>query len=139
MSRLTRDGTSEPVSRDQSFRRERGQGKFHFPFPADHEQDWQPYPVDPYSCYMCDHTYTYLPLRRQQSIYSTKFSCWREFKFPYIELLYCKACVNSEGKTTLFAVSDKRKGIYFLNDIPRTSGSTANSDNTLPKSNTRFK
>ena len=19
--------------------------------------DWQPYPVDPYSCYMCDHTY----------------------------------------------------------------------------------
>ena len=22
---------------------------------ADHEQDWQPYPVDPYSCYMCDH------------------------------------------------------------------------------------
>ena len=28
-----------------------------FPFSADHEQDWQPYPVDPYSCYMCDHTY----------------------------------------------------------------------------------
>ena len=23
---------------------------------ADHEQDWQPYPIDPYSCYMCDHT-----------------------------------------------------------------------------------
>ena len=22
----------------------------------DHEQDWQPYPVDPYSCYMCDYT-----------------------------------------------------------------------------------
>ena len=21
---------------------------------ADPEQDWQPYPVDPYSCYMCD-------------------------------------------------------------------------------------
>ena len=21
---------------------------------ADHEQDWQPYPVDPYPCYMCD-------------------------------------------------------------------------------------
>ena len=20
------------------------------------EEDWQPYPVDPYSCYMCDHT-----------------------------------------------------------------------------------
>ena len=34
MSRLTRDGTVEPVSRD-------------------HEQDWQPYPVDPYSA-ICD-------------------------------------------------------------------------------------
>ena len=43
MSRLTRDGTAEPVSRDQILR-------------CDHEQDWQPFPVDPYSCYMCDHT-----------------------------------------------------------------------------------
>ena len=27
-----------------------------FPVQLTHEQDWQPYPVDPYSCYMCDHT-----------------------------------------------------------------------------------
>ena len=26
-----------------------GQGNIHFPCSADHEQDWQPYPVDPYS------------------------------------------------------------------------------------------
>ena len=32
---------------------------FIFPCSADHKQDWQRYPVDPYSCYMCDHTYTY--------------------------------------------------------------------------------
>ena len=56
MSRVTRDGTAEPVSRDQLLRREGGQGNIHFPCSADHEQDWQPYPVDPYSCYMCDHT-----------------------------------------------------------------------------------
>ena len=49
-SRLTWDGTAEPVSRDQILRRERGQGNIHFPSSADHEQDWQPYPVDPYSC-----------------------------------------------------------------------------------------
>ena len=49
-------GTAEPVSRDQILRREHGQGNIHFPCSADHEQDWQPYPVDPYSCYMCDHT-----------------------------------------------------------------------------------
>ena len=58
MSRLTRDGTDEPVSRDQILRHERGQGKYiHFPCSADHELDWQPYPVDPYSLYMRDHTY----------------------------------------------------------------------------------
>ena len=56
MSRLTRDGTTETVSRDQILRHERGQGNINFPCSADHEQDWQPYPVDPYFCYMCDHT-----------------------------------------------------------------------------------
>ena len=47
MSRLTRDGTAEPVSRDQILRCERGQGKKKS-CSADHEQDWQRYPVDPY-------------------------------------------------------------------------------------------
>ena len=63
MSRLTRDGTAETVSRDQILRRvlNVGQGKIMFSFSADHEQDWQPsYPVDYYPCYMCDHTYTYI-------------------------------------------------------------------------------
>ena len=57
MGRLTRDETAKPVSRDQILRREHGQGKNHFSCSADHVQDWQPYPVDPYSYYMCDHTY----------------------------------------------------------------------------------
>ena len=63
MSRLTRDGTAEPVSRDQILRHARGQGNVHFPCSADHEQDWQPYPVDPYSAICDDHTYihTYIP------------------------------------------------------------------------------
>ena len=54
MSRLTRDGTANSVSRDQILRRERGHENIVFPCSADHVQDWQPYPVDPYSCYMCD-------------------------------------------------------------------------------------
>ena len=67
MSRLTRDGTAEPVSRDQILRRERGQGNINFPCSADHVQDWQPYPIDPYSCYMCDHTYVpYMMFNRVQ-------------------------------------------------------------------------
>ena len=46
-----RDGTAEPVSRDQILRRERGQGNNNFSCSADHEQDWKPYPVDPHSRY----------------------------------------------------------------------------------------
>ena len=52
MSRLTRDGTAELVSRDQIFRREGGHGNIHVPCSADHEQDWRPYPVDPYLLYV---------------------------------------------------------------------------------------
>ena len=57
MSRLTRDGTAEPVSRDQILRHIRGQRNIHFPCSADHEKDWQPCPVDPYSAIYDDHTY----------------------------------------------------------------------------------
>ena len=67
MSRLTRDGMAEPGSREQIIlRHTRGQGNIYFPCPADHEQDWQPYPVDLYSA-ICDdythiHNHTYLVL-----------------------------------------------------------------------------
>ena len=62
MSRLTRDGTAEPVSRDQILRHARGQGNINFPCSADHEQDWQPYPVDPYSAIIYVMTiHTYIP------------------------------------------------------------------------------
>ena len=57
MSELTRDGTVELVVRDQILRRERGQGKNSFPCSADHEQDWQPYLVDPPSAVSADCTY----------------------------------------------------------------------------------
>ena len=41
----TRDGTVEPISRDQILRCERGQGNIQFPCLADHDQDWQRHPV----------------------------------------------------------------------------------------------
>ena len=65
MSRLTRDGTTEPVSRDQVLRQARRQGSINFPCSADHDQDWQRYPVDPYSAICDDHTYIhkYIPNR----------------------------------------------------------------------------
>ena len=42
-----RDGTAEPVSRDQILRCERGRGNIIFSCSAEHVQDCQPYPVDP--------------------------------------------------------------------------------------------
>ena len=67
MSRLTRDGTTEPVSRDQIPRHARGQKNINLSCSADHEQDWQPYPVDPYSAICDDHTYihTYIYILRK--------------------------------------------------------------------------
>ena len=45
-----------PNPSGQILRRERGPGNINVHCSAEHEQDWQPYPVDPYSCFMCDHT-----------------------------------------------------------------------------------
>ena len=55
MSRLTRDGTAELVSRDQFLRHERGQGNIHFPCSVDHDRDWQPYSVNTYSAIVSDY------------------------------------------------------------------------------------
>ena len=52
--------TAEPVSRDQILRHVRGQGNTYFPCSAEQEQDWQPYPVDPYSAICDDHTYIHI-------------------------------------------------------------------------------
>ena len=68
MSRLTRDGTSEPVSRDQILRRERGQGNLYFPCSADYVQDRQPYPVDSYSAIYYV-TYISKPVRKKQLLH----------------------------------------------------------------------
>ena len=64
---LNRDGTAEPVSRDEILRRERAQGNtsIHlFSCSADHEQDRQYYSVDLYSCdmyVMTIQTYIHIP------------------------------------------------------------------------------
>ena len=44
-------------SRETKFSGTHGDGNIHFSCSADHEQDWQPYPVDPYSAICDDHIY----------------------------------------------------------------------------------
>ena len=55
MSRLTQDGTAEPVLLDQISGANGEREKLLFSFQD--EQDLQPYPVDPYSAESADHTY----------------------------------------------------------------------------------
>ena len=50
---------NEPVSRDQILGCKRGEGNINFPCSVDHEQDWQPYPVDPYSA-ICTYLHLFL-------------------------------------------------------------------------------
>ena len=58
MTRLTRDGTAEPVSRDQNLRRERGQGMFIFPVQLTMCRNGNFTSVDPFPCnMMCDYTH----------------------------------------------------------------------------------
>ena len=66
-----------------------------FPCSADHEQDWQPYPVDPYSAICDDHTYihTYihtgtklLSLGRTESTYRQALSGVPIFRSHSLEL-----------------------------------------------------
>ena len=57
MSRLTRDGTAEPVSRDQILGRERGKEIFISLVQLTTSRIWQPYPIDPYSAICDGHTY----------------------------------------------------------------------------------
>ena len=72
MSRQTWDGTAEPISRDQILRREQGQKKKSFSlFSDDHEQDRQPYPVDPYFAICNGHTF--LRMRGAAILYSFSF------------------------------------------------------------------
>ena len=70
MSRLTRDGTAEPISRGQILRHARGQGNTYFPCSADNEQDWQLYPVDPCSA-ICDGHTMFDPLPSRLSTKTT--------------------------------------------------------------------
>ena len=96
MGRLTRGGIAEPVSRDQILRHERGQGNIYFPCSADHEQDWRPYPVDTYSCYMCDHTRPVIMRKRRTKIYSTEMCSF--------------LCSKRPRKMYVFTFSDRRYG-----------------------------
>ena len=104
MSRLTRDGTAEPVSRDQILRHARGQGNIHFPYSADHEQDWQPNPVDPFSAICDDHTYSSSNLLSKIILSSNNPALQNEVIVYNITLWYCNFGRNCYIYTFYYAL-----------------------------------
>ena len=104
-----RDGTAEPVSRDKILRHARAQGDINFPCSADHEQDWQPYPVDPYSTIICgDYTYiqTYTQTQQQIELYPS-LSCLWHFKEKHVVFWCPSMVINLNGQ------SNAMKRLYF--------------------------
>ena len=115
-----RDGTVEPVSRDQILRRERGQKNIHFPCSGDHEQDWQPYPVDP-SLAICDeHTYIHPPVLstcplhtnsgygKERRIKNKMPNKWRTIK----SLVHKIRLHGRRGRGTAQSFSREKKGMH---------------------------
>ena len=137
MSRLTRGGTAEPASQDQILRREREPGNDYFPYSADHKQDWQPYPVDPYSCYMCDHTMLYAcvawslhaylndTLRRAHYSFLTRCIGWRTNNRADHPISYLGMLIKT-GSESIEATLRRRR-ILFVRFVARME------DTTLPK------
>ena len=110
MSRLTRDGTAEPVSRDQILRHARGQGNVHFPCPTDHEQDWQPYPVDPYSAICDDHTYIHI----HTSLYDPPLPRLLYFQVNTVVGLFCIMLKISTWLVVFFAPPQNVSLVPFM-------------------------
>ena len=103
MSRLTRGRTAEPFSRDQILRREQGQGKNNFPCSADHEQDWQPYPVDPYSAMIAIHAYmgnSALPNADVAGVTATPHNCSYTYTQYPVTTFTGRAANNSNDSST---------------------------------------
>ena len=85
-------------------RHARRQGNINFPCLADHEQDWQPYPVDPYSAICDDHTYIH----------------------TYIHILGRACNATPTVLSTVYGYSNTRRPASLLESYPAASSQTSN-------------
>ena len=80
---------------------------------ADHEQDWQPYPVDPYTCYMCVHTYIIL----LRSGYIWVLS-WLVDKIRWVSTAFTRMVTQWIGFCRLRSFSHVRVGSRKIEVLP---------------------
>ena len=76
------------LSRETQFTGACGQGNSHLPCSADHEQDWRPYPVDPYSAICDDHTYINIYILYAECEKQQLPQCSRERQRTYLGTEY---------------------------------------------------
>ena len=99
------------IQRDQILWRERGQENIHFSCSADHER--QPYPVDPHSCYMCDHTIsihaviTYILLSLNHDVTTVQKITTYGTAYYYIADSRARPCVSNYTISDSFLKSRK--------------------------------
>ena len=99
-----REGTAEPVSRNQILRCERGKENIHFSWL--HAGLATFYPVDPHSCYMCDHIYIMMTITR----YSNQEGPPRCFFLFYPPLLCMYGHTNSKSMDQPGEVANPARG-----------------------------
>ena len=87
------DILNDPVSRDQILRRKRGEENIIIPCLVEHEQEWQPYPVDPYSA-IC----TYLRLSSCGVMGGRK----RRGRPGILPAIFCFSSPSHKGAPTIF-------------------------------------
>ena len=115
MSRLTRDGTAESVSRNQILRHVQRQGNIHFPSSAYHEQDWQPYPVDLYSAICHDHTYIHTYIRKWGGCVGVVIPLfWTSGLWTYQPGSHRRKVTQEEGHTGLLHLPSAVLALIFI-------------------------
>ena len=91
----------------------------HFPCSGDHEQDWQPYPVDPYSAICDDHTYIYKYIYTHSvkaTVYKTIVKIYLSIRSDHPRLLV-RYCVSVNQKGLMTCCVNRKKCVLMLFDV----------------------
>ena len=104
-----------------NFQARMGTGTYSVSLSADHEQDWQPYPVDPSLALRDDHTYILMYTYINRHVGNTKTEARTHFQplfdQNYVHFFFAFCCFYAGHRTTLWdgrELYDNREGTGAL-------------------------